>query len=69
MSNEAGLPPSTRSTPSRPMELLEFIAEICAHRSGTLCTILCASSGSGYDADEIAQDCRRLRDAIVVATS
>ncbi len=51
------------------MELLEFIIEICAHRSGTLCTILCASSGSGYDADEIAQDCRRLRDAIVVATS
>ena len=51
------------------MELLEFIAEICAHRSGTLCTILCASSGAGYDADEIAQDCRRLRDAIVVATS
>ena len=51
------------------MELLEFIIEICAHRSGTLCTILCASSGSGYDADEIVQDCRRLRDAIVVATS
>ena len=51
------------------MELLEFIAEICAHRSGTLCTILCVSSGSGYDADEIAQDCRRLPDAIVVATS
>lgn len=51
------------------MELLEFIAEICAHRSGTLCTVLCASSGAGYDADEIAQDCRRLRDAIVVATS
>ncbi len=51
------------------MELLEFIIEICAHRSGTLCTILCASSGSGYDAHEIAQDCRRLRDAIVVATS
>ncbi|MHB1750161.1 MAG: hypothetical protein ACYCR3_08600 [Acidithiobacillus sp.] len=49
--------------------LLEFIAEICAHRSGTLCTILCASSRAGYDADEIAQDCRRLRDAIVVATS
>jgi hypothetical protein len=35
------------------MELLEFIAEICAHRSGTLCTILCASTGAGYDADEI----------------
>lgn len=51
------------------MELLEFIAEICAHRSGTLCTILCASSGAGYDADEIAQDCRRLREAIVMATS
>ncbi len=51
------------------MELLEFIIEICAHRSGSLCTILCASSGAGYDADEIAQDCRRLRDAIVVATS
>lgn len=51
------------------MELLDFIAEICAHRSGTLCTILCASSGAGYDAEEIAQDCRRLRDAIVVATS
>jgi hypothetical protein len=51
------------------MELLEFIAEICAHRSGTLCTALCASTGAGYDADEIAQDCRRLRDAIVVATS
>jgi hypothetical protein len=51
------------------MELLEFIAEICAHRSGTLCTIVCASTGAGYDADEIAQDCRRLRDAIVVATS
>jgi hypothetical protein len=51
------------------MELLEFIAEICAHRDATLCTVLCASSGAGYDADEIAQDCRRLRDAIVVATS
>lgn len=51
------------------MELLDFIAEICAHRSGTLCTILCATTGAGYDADEIAQDCRRLRDAIVVATS
>ena len=51
------------------MELLEFIAEICAHRSGTLCTVLCASTGAGYDADEMAQDCRRLRDAIVVATS
>jgi hypothetical protein len=51
------------------MELLEFIAEICAHRSGTLCTVLCASTGAGYDADEIAQDCRRLRDAIVVTTS
>jgi hypothetical protein len=51
------------------MELLDFIAEICAHRSGTLCTILCASTGAGYDADEIAQDCRRLRDAVVVATS
>jgi hypothetical protein len=51
------------------MELLDFIAEICAHRSGTLCTLLCASTGAGYDADEIAQDCRRLRDAIVVATS
>jgi hypothetical protein len=51
------------------MELLEFIAELCAHRSGTLCTILCAATGAGYDADEIAQDCRRLRDAIVVATS
>lgn len=51
------------------MELLEFIAEICAHRSDTLCTVLCASSGAGYDADEIAQDCRRLHDAIVVATS
>jgi hypothetical protein len=51
------------------MELLEFIAEICAHRSGTLCTILCASTGAGYDADEIADDCRRLADAIKVATS
>jgi len=51
------------------MELLDFIAEICAHRSGTVCTVLCASSGAGYDAEEIAQDCRRLRDAIVVATS
>lgn len=50
-------------------ELLEFIAEICAHRSGTLCTVLCISTGAGYDADEIAQDCRRLRDAIVMATS
>jgi len=51
------------------MELLEFIAEICAHRSGTLCTILCASSGAGYDADEMALDCRRLADAIKAATS
>ncbi len=51
------------------MELLEFIIEICAHRSGTLCTILCASSGAGYDADEIALDCSRLAEAIKVATS
>jgi hypothetical protein len=51
------------------MELLDFVAEICTHPSGTLCTILCASSGAGYDADEIALDCRRLRDAIVAATS
>jgi hypothetical protein len=51
------------------MELLDFIAEICAHRSGTLCTILCASTGAGYDADEIAEDCRRLRDAVAAATS
>jgi hypothetical protein len=34
-----------------------------------LCTVLCASTGAGYDAEEIAQDCRRLRDAIVVAPS
>jgi hypothetical protein len=34
-----------------------------------LCTILCASTGAGYDADEIADDCRRLADAIKVATS
>ncbi|MDG6994171.1 MAG: hypothetical protein JRN36_04700 [Nitrososphaerota archaeon] len=51
------------------IELLDFIAQICAHRSGALCTILCASHGAGYDADEIAADCRRLRDAIVMATS
>jgi hypothetical protein len=51
------------------MDLLEFVAEICAHRSGTLCTILCASTGAGYDADELAEDCRRLSGAIKVATS
>ena len=51
------------------MELLEFIAEICAHRSGTLCTILCASTGAGYDVDELAADCRRLCEAIKVAAS
>jgi hypothetical protein len=52
------------------MELLDFIAEICEHSANAnLCTILCASSGAGYDADEIAQDCRRLRDAIVVEAS
>lgn len=50
------------------MELLEFVAEICAHRSGTLCTVLCASTGAGYDADEIADDCRRLWEAIKAAT-
>jgi hypothetical protein len=51
------------------MDLLEFIAEICAHRSGTLCTILCASTGAGYDADELADDCRRLGAAIKEASS
>jgi hypothetical protein len=51
------------------MDLLEFIAEICAHRSGSLCTILCASTGAGYDADELAEDCRRLLGAIKVASS
>lgn len=50
------------------MELLEFVAEICAHRSGTLCTVLCASTGAGYDADEIADDCRRLCEVIKAAT-
>jgi hypothetical protein len=50
------------------MELLEFVAEICAHRSGTLCTVLCASTGAGYDADEIADDCRRLWEVIKAAT-
>ncbi|MGH8997077.1 MAG: hypothetical protein ACRDYB_13795 [Acidimicrobiales bacterium] len=51
------------------MDLLEFVAEICAHGSGTLCTILCASTGAGYDADELADDCRRLGGAIKAATS
>jgi len=52
------------------MELLDFIAEFCEHSSNTnLCTILCVSTGAGYDADEIAQDCRRLREAIVMEVS
>jgi hypothetical protein len=51
------------------MELLEFIAEICAQRSGTLCAILSASTGTGYDADELAEDCRRLGAAIEEALS
>lgn len=51
------------------VELLEFIAEICAHRSGTLCTILCASTGAGYDVDELADDCRRLGGVIKEASS
>jgi hypothetical protein len=51
------------------MDLLEFVAEICAHRSGTLCTLLCASTGAGYDADELAEDCQRLLGAIKEASS
>lgn len=51
------------------IDMLEFIAQICAHRSGTLCTILCASTGAGYDADEIAEDCWNLAGVIKAALS
>lgn len=51
------------------IDILEFIAQICAHRSGTLCTILCASTGAGYDADEIAEDCWILAGVIKAALS